>query len=294
MGKIYSMTGFAAGAILEGSNEISCEIRALNSRYLEMYIKLPLIIKDLEDAIKGIIREKVSRGKINCSITFSFQEPLMQSLKVNEGAILMYKNLVNQIRTIADIKEPLKVSDILEFKDIFAFKEEGIIEEALQNSIFQLIHDVVDQLNQTRVQEGQNLRTDIENRLNNIHNLNMEIKELSVDNARNEFDKLYKRLLSMIDEKKIDNNRLEMELALISDRVDISEEVVRMESHLGLFRENLAAGSPNGKKLNFILQEMHREANTMSTKNTLIEISHRIVTIKEEIERMREQVQNIE
>jgi len=130
--------------------------------------------------------------------------------------------------------------------------------------------------------------------LNNIHNLNMEIKELSVDNARNEFDKLYKRLLSMIDEKKIDHNRLEMELALISDRVDISEEVVRMESHLELFRENLAAGSPNGKKLNFILQEMHREANTMSTKNTLIEISHRIVTIKEEIERMREQVQNIE
>lgn len=294
MSKIYSMTGFAAGAIQHENSEISCEIRCLNSRYLEMNIRLPLVIKDLEDAIKTIIREKINRGKVSCAITFSSQEPLMQNLKVNEGAIRMYKNLIDQIRAIAGIKEPIRISDILEFKDIFALKEEGAIEEALQNSIFQLVGNTADQLNESRFQEGKNLRKDLEDRLSNIHNLNLEVKTLSANNARQEFDKMYKRLLSLIEEGKVDRNRLEMELALISDRVDISEEVIRMESHLELFRDTLAAGSPNGKKLNFILQEMHREANTMSTKNTLIEISQRIVTIKEDVERMREQVQNIE
>jgi uncharacterized protein (TIGR00255 family) len=288
------MTGFAFGAIQHGNGEISCEIRTLNSRYLEMNIKLPLVIKDLEEGIKGVIREKVSRGKVSCSITFSSQEPLMQDLKVNEGAILMYKNLIDQIRSIAGIIEPIKISDILEFKDIFALEEKDFIDEALQNSLFQLVNEALDKLNQMRVLEGENLRKDLEQRLSNIHNHNMEIKSLSKGNSTVELEKLSNRLLSLIDEKKIDRSRLEMELALISDRVDISEEVVRMESHLDLFRENLEEGSPIGKKLNFILQEMHREANTMSTKNTLIKVSHRIVAIKEEIERIREQVQNIE
>lgn len=109
-----------------------------------------------------------------------------------------------------------------------------------------------------------------------------------------EFQKQMERLKNLIDDNKLDRNRLEMEVALISDRVDISEEIVRLNSHIELFKEDLEQGSPIGKKLNFILQEMHREANTMSSKNTLIEISHRVVAIKEEIERMREQVQNIE
>jgi uncharacterized protein (TIGR00255 family) len=294
MNDIYSMTGFASGAIQHGNSEISCEIRSLNSRYLEMNIRLPLVIKDLEEAIKGIIREKVSRGKVSCSVTFSSQESLLQNLKVNQGAILMYKNLIDQIRNIAGINEPIKISDILEFKDVFALEEESSIDEALQNSLFRLITDSLVKLNQMRIFEGENLREDLDQRLSNIHKHNLEIKSLSKGNSKAELKKLYNRLLSLVDEKKVDRNRLEMELALISDRVDISEEVVRMESHLNLFRENLAQGSPIGKKLNFILQEMHREASTMSTKNTLIEVSHRIVAIKEEIERVREQVQNIE
>lgn len=294
MNQLYSMTGFAAGAVQHGSIEISCEIRALNSRYLEMSVKLPFAIKDLEDAIRSIIREKVNRAKITCGISFSSQEPLLDNLKVNEGAILMYKNLIERIRAIANIAEPAKVSDILFFKDIFSLEDQSQIDEALQNAIFQLVGNTLDRLNETRSLEGRNLKIDLENRLNNIQTLTGEIRSQGEGNSRAEMEKLYKRLLSLIDENKVDRNRLELELALISDRVDISEEVVRMESHLEMFRENLRAGSPNGKKLNFILQEMHREANTMSTKNTIVEISHRLVTIKEEIERMREQVQNIE
>ena len=145
-----------------------------------------------------------------------------------------------------------------------------------------------------RSQEGIHLKSDLQKRLDKITILTEEITGLSKENPSIEFEKLRKRLLSMITEDKIDINRLEQELAIIADRVDITEETVRMKSHIQLFQENLNTGSPIGKKLNFILQEMHRETNTMSNKTTIVEISHRLVTLKEEIEKVREQVQNIE
>ncbi|RMH79011.1 MAG: YicC family protein [Calditrichaeota bacterium] len=294
MGTVYSMTGFASAKTQLNSNELSCEIRSLNSRYLEIYIKLPLMLKDMEDSLREIIREEVHRGKVHCSIYISSTEPLLQNLRVDEGTVLMYKNLLDQIRKIAGIEEPVRLSDLLEFKDIFTFDEETHIDEVFQSALQDLVREAVARLNATRSSEGAHLRDDLEQRLETITRLVGEIHELAKDNARIEFDKLYQRLLSRIDEKKIDRNRLEMELALISDRVDISEEVVRMNSHLELFRQTLAKGSPIGKKLNFILQEMHRETNTMASKNTIFEVSRRIVAIKEEVERMREQVQNIE
>ncbi len=294
MGIIYSMTGFASGKMQFDKSEITCEIRALNSRYLEIYAKVPTAFRELEDRTKEIIRKKIHRAKINCSITITSQEAMLQYLQINPGAVGMYKKLVDQIRQAAGIESPVQVADMLQFKDIFVAEEEGGADEELLKAMCKALEDTIDQLNTTRGREGENLKNDLEARLSTIAKLSGEIEELSKGNARIEFDKQYQRLLNMIDENKIDRNRLEMELALISDRVDISEEVVRMNSHIGLFRKNLEKGSPIGKKLNFILQEMHREANTMSTKNTLIEISHRVVTVKEEIERMREQVQNIE
>ena len=294
MNPVYSMTGFAAESLQYETNMLSCEIRALNSRYLEIIVKIPLVFRDIEDPIKEIIRQKISRGKVNCVITLNSQTPLLQHLKVDRGATLMYKELLEQIRTIAQIEQPIQLSDLLVFKDIISFEEDTIADKALQDTLFQLVTRTLDQLNTVRLQEGKNLARDLKERLAQIIQLTDEIKTLSQKNASQEFDKLYRRLLGMIDENQIDRNRLEMELALISDRVDISEEVVRMQSHIELFKDTLDKGSPAGKKLNFILQEMHREANTMASKSTLIEISHRIVAVKEEIERIREQVQNVE
>ncbi|MEL6822027.1 MAG: YicC/YloC family endoribonuclease [Calditrichota bacterium] len=291
---IYSMTGFAARKSLVGTTEISAEVRSLNSRYLEMYVKLPPLFREQEDAVKELIRQKVDRGKINCTITLHAKEDSLDTLQVNESAVKNYTQLLNDVRRVASIEKPLELSDFLQFKDLFVAKEDDEMGELLRNNMQLLLADTLDGLNETRSREGANLKKDLLGRLDAIATLNAEITDLGKDNARTEFNKLHKRLLSMIEEQKIDRNRLEMELALISDRVDISEEVVRMTSHLDQFKTNLSKGSPIGKKLNFILQEMHREANTISSKSSLIEISKRIVTVKEEIERMREQVQNIE
>lgn len=294
MNPLRSMTGFASSKTHFADSELSCEIRSLNSRYLEIYVKLPYAFKDLEDAAKSLIRAKIDRGKISCTVSFTAQDPTMQRLSLNSGSVEMYARLLNQLRTAAGISVPLQVGDFLQFKDLFVPDEQSMLDDQFAQTFEALINDAIAQLDITRGAEGENLRRDLADRLDALEKLTGEIAEMGKGNARSEFEKLYQRLITLVDEGKIDRNRLEMELALISDRVDISEEVVRMGSHIELFRENLRQGSPIGKKLNFILQEMHREANTISTKNTLIEISHRSVTVKEEIERMREQVQNLE
>lgn len=293
MGKIYSMTGFALLSHPYG-NGISCEIRSLNSRFLETNVKLPLTVKDLEDSIKDVIQKNVNRGRVTCSISFNSSSQSLSNLKIDPNVVDLYKKLLNQIREAAKIEEEVKLEHLLAFKDIIAFEEEVSIDENLEKGILKLVQDTLAKLNEMRNIEGDNLVKDLNLRLASLEKSIKTIEPLSKNNPRSEFDKLYKRLLSMIGEKKVDKNRLEMELALISDRVDISEELIRLKSHIDLFKQNLKSGSPVGKKLNFLLQEMHREANTISSKSTLVEISHHTVAIKEDIERIREQIQNIE
>lgn len=287
------MTGFALLSNPYG-NGISCEIRSLNSRFLETNVKLPLTVKDLEDSIKDVIGKNINRGRVTCSINFNSSSQSLSNLKIDPNVVNLYKKLLNQIRKAAKIEEELKLEHLLAFKDIITFEEEVSIDQNLEKGILELVQNTIAKLNEMRNIEGDNLVKDLNIRLTSLEKNIRTIEPLSRDNARSEFDKLYKRLLSLIDDKKVDQNRLEMELAIISDRVDISEELIRLKSHIDLFKQNLKEGSPVGKKLNFLLQEMHREANTISSKSTLLEISHYTVAIKEDIERIREQIQNIE
>ncbi len=294
MKKLKSMTGFGTAQTTYNNNEIVCEIRSLNSRFLEMNIKLPRMMADLENSIKEIIRGKVDRGKIGYSLSFSSSSGELQSLKIDPQTVQTYFGLLSQIKEIAGLDTPIELQHLLSFKDLISFEEDNSIDETLLATLKELTAESLDKLNEMRSQEGDNLEQDILHRLDMVEKLTTEVSELGKDNPRKEFDKLYQRLMSLMDEEKIDRTRLEQELALISDKVDITEETVRMKSHLNLFRENLKKGSPVGKKLNFILQEMHREANTMANKTTLVPVAHRVVTIKEEIEKLREQIQNIE
>jgi len=288
------MTGFASQNQKIDDHEISCELRSLNSRYLEVSVKLPNFLKDMEDTIKDLLRNKVSRGKINCIINCKSNSSAYQNLIVNKQTVDFYRSILDQIKKSAKLEDEIKLEHMLFFKDIISFEEEVVIEKELEEGVIDLVYKTVDNLNGSRIEEGNNLKEDLENRLSSIHEKLLLIERHGRDNASIEFEKLKKRLFSLIDQQKIDPTRLELELALISDRVDINEEIVRLRSHSDLFLENLNQGSPIGKKLNFILQEMHRESNTIATKSTSIDVSHYIVIIKEDIERIREQVQNIE
>ncbi len=294
MGNIFSMTGFAVLTQNMDDTEITCEMRSLNSRYLEIFVKLPQALRILEDTIKDTIRSKVSRGKISCVITTSSLIPAIQNLHIDSQTVELYTRLLDDIRKIAGIHEPIKLEHLLQFNEIFSFEESSEIDDAFQKAIVSVVETTLNILNENRAKEGANLVSDLLSRLEKIEHVVQELKPLAQQNPRQEFEKLYQRLQNLIQEQKIDRDRLEQEVAIIADRVDITEELVRLESHITLFRETIAKGSPAGKKLNFILQEMHREANTISSKNTMVEISHRAVMLKEEIEKIREQVQNIE
>lgn len=294
MGKIYSMTGYATVQTQYNDSELTCEIRSVNSRYLEVAVKLPKFLSEAENHIKETIRKKVTRGKLMCNFSFSSMNNELQNIKIDQNIIKIYMDLLEQLKQSAGIESPITLDHILYFKDIFSFEEESQIDEPLLERILHTTDQTLDQLNGMRAGEGEYLRTDLLTRLDLLNTMIGEISEFNRENPGKEFERMYKRLLSMVEEDKLEQNRLEQELAILSDKVDVSEEIVRMDSHLNLFRENLETGSPIGKKLNFILQEMHREANTMANKTTMVEISHRVVTIKEEIEKLREQVQNIE
>ncbi|MEJ2637382.1 MAG: YicC family protein [Calditrichia bacterium] len=294
MDNLNSMTGFATVQTKYDDTEITCEIRSVNSRYLEISVKLPRVLADLENQLKDIIRKKVTRGKIMYSLNFSALTSELQNLKIDPGTVKTYMNLLEQMREAAGVDSPINLDHLLFFKDIISFEEDSHLNEELVEIIEKITEETLDKLNEMRTREGSNLKDDLAARLDKIERITGEVSVLGKDSPRVEFEKLYNRLLSMLSEDKIDRARLEQELAIISDKVDITEETVRMKSHIQLFRENLEAGSPIGKKLNFILQEMHREANTMSSKTTIVDISHRVVEIKEDVEKLREQIQNIE
>ncbi|MBN2364553.1 MAG: YicC family protein [Calditrichaeota bacterium] len=294
MNHLKSMTGFAAISKEYNGAEVTCEIRSVNSRYLEISLRLPRIITDLEGQFKDIIRQKITRGKIMGSINFNSVNSEIQNLKIQPELIKFYKQLLEQIRQEAEIEEKLKLDHLLFFKDVISFEEQQTVDEKLMQFMLELMDETLDNLNNMRLQEGQYLRADLDQRIQNIADVTEKIQLLGKNNARAEYERLFNRIQTLIGEEKLDQNRMEQELALIADKVDITEEVVRMKSHLELFREDLVSGSPVGKKLNFILQEMNRETNTMSNKATIIEISHLVVQLKEEIEKIREQVQNIE
>jgi uncharacterized protein (TIGR00255 family) len=288
------MTGFAVLQKEFNHSEVSCEIRALNSRYLEINLRLPRLLTDLEAPMKEIIRKKITRGKIMFNMNFTSLNSEVDQLKIEPNLIQGYMKLLQQIKDTAGVTAEINLDHLLFFKDIISFEEHSTVDQKLAQFIFELTEEAIEKLEEMRLQEGQFLKQDLEERLIAIQNISDEIREYSKSNSRDEFDKMYQRLNSLIAEDKIDISRLEQELAIIADRVDITEEVVRMQSHIELFQTNLKKGSPVGKKLNFILQEMNRETNTMSNKSTLIEVSHRVVQLKEEIEKVREQVQNIE
>jgi uncharacterized protein (TIGR00255 family) len=294
MKTIKSMTGYATVQAQYDNSELTCEIRTLNSRYLEIAVKLPKFLNDLETPIKDVIRKKVTRGKLFCNINASSTNGELQNLKIDKNTVKIYLNLLEQIKHISNIDSPITIEHLLFFKDIISFEDQAVLDEKLISAILNMVEETLNSLNEMRLQEGKNLKEDIVGRIKKIEKINKEIAEYATDNPQMEFDKLYQRLVSLIEEENVDKSRLEQEIALIADRVDITEEIIRMKSHLKLFNDNLRKGSPIGKKLNFILQEMHRETNTISNKSTMIEVSHRVVSIKEEIEKLREQIQNIE
>ncbi len=288
------MTGFGRGQYsLDGFDAVA-EVRSLNHRFLDVVMRLPRGMSVYEQAVKDLVRNKVSRGRINVAITLKSATENELGLRVDEEMAHRYKHLLESLMKQLDLSGAITLDHLLHFSDILAIDDEEALPEQAWTCVETALARAMDELNAMRCREGQEIAQDVRLRLASLQEKIESIKVHAATRGKAEFEKLYKRLRAMVDTRELDPTRLELEVALLADRVDTTEECTRFQSHNTLFLEALADPEPAGRKLNFLLQEMNREANTIGAKANDAQVAHWVVDIKEEVEKLREQIQNIE
>lgn len=291
---INSMTGFGKCETSTDSYDFSVEIKSVNARHIDINIKLPGIFSQYEIELRKLIKEKLSRGTISVYLSVTKKPEASTIKKISENTAKLYADNLKNLAEKLGINKDFGYEVLFRFDDIF---EKETDEEDYLPVLKDIFTKALDKLKAYRAEEGAALKSDLLDRVQVLEKLTEEAEIHSKDAAKIQFERLLERInKNYTKEISIENERLEQELTLISDKVDISEEITRLKSHFEIFRTTLENGEelPVGQKLNFLAQELHREANTMAAKTNLTEISHLSVKMREIIEKIREQVQNIE
>ncbi|WP_249066969.1 YicC/YloC family endoribonuclease [Halalkalibaculum roseum] len=292
---IISMTGFGRAEASSEGISITVEAKSVNSRYLDISLRLPQSIQDKELELKEIAQDRISRGKLNLNVRINKAETGEPDVKINPKLVAGYKQLLDRLREAADIKQEVTLRDLLQFNDLFISREED--EETLE-TIWEVTKeatkDALDQLIAMRKQEGKQLENDLLKRVDQIKAKMDKVQELTEGRANEVRKNLLERIHNLIDEDLVDEERLEMEVAVLVDKMDITEEIVRLKSHIKFFREAIEKEESVGRRLNFLSQEMNREINTIGSKANNSEISQHVVHAKESLEQIKEQIQNVE
>jgi uncharacterized protein (TIGR00255 family) len=287
------MTGYGKASVSKNKITVVAEIRSINSRFFEISLKFPSILSNFEYEIKELIRSKIQRGKINAVIHFKKDGIENGFLSVDSKKLLSELALIKKVRKISEIKEEIKLEHLLNNKELFLSQETELNKSEFE-TVKSTLNIAIEKLISMKKKEGAELAKDFSARIEKISRKVISIEKNYKQSVADYFNKLKLRINELLNNIEINEDRLNAELALIADRADITEECVRLKSHLKLFKDCLKNENEPGKKLNFLCQEMNREANTISSKSISTAIIHSSVYIKEEIEKIREQIQNIE
>jgi uncharacterized protein (TIGR00255 family) len=289
------MTGFGRAEVSRDGINISAEVRSVNSRYLDLTLRLPRSISQREKELKDIVRTFLNRGNLNITVKIAYDSNGAIPLKVNTAAAKSYFKLLNEIRKSVKIREQVKLEHLLTFSEVLEPVEEEETDEREWELVQETVRQALENLNTMRSQEGSELAKDLEKRIHWMEGTLNEVEKLSKERIPEERKNLHERIAQLVEDKFVlDQNRLELEIALMVDKLDITEECVRYRSHNKFFLEALNKNEAAGRKLNFLVQEMNREANTIGSKSSDAAIAHMIIGLKEELEKIREQLQNIE
>jgi uncharacterized protein (TIGR00255 family) len=289
-----SMTGFGKSDYHNKNYEIGVEVKNLNNRFLDINLKLPKSLMVYESMLKEIVKNKVKRGKLTATVIFKDLSLTGGNFTINGDSIQFYYRLLQEIKTRTGVPGEITLDHLLHFKELIEPEEMSKEDDEIADRLGKVMSTALDNLNLVRQQEADNLHEDISGRISTIEQTTEDVYRRGKENPRTELDKLANRLQEMIAGNKIDQNRLELEMAIIADKVDITEECIRLKSHLEMFRDIFSHQEEVGKQLTFVLQEMQRETNTIGSKTTDIYISHQMIKVKDEIEKLREQIQNLE
>ncbi|MBR6045302.1 MAG: YicC family protein [Ruminococcus sp.] len=291
---IKSMTGFGRERRVIGSREILVEIRSVNHRYYEFTAKTPRAYGYLDEKLKAFMHGSISRGKVEVSVSIYNQEGVNANIEINKD---IAKGYINALRNSADelsLEDDLKLSNVLRLPDVFTVVKVIDDEEEIWQQVSEVASAALEHFVEMRVTEGEKMYSDISSRLDMIEETVGKIEKLSPASVENYRKRLYDKIAEVVGDRNIDENRILTEAAIFADKIAVDEETVRLRSHIAQFRELLASGEPVGRKLDFLVQEMNREVNTTGSKAQELEITRMVVDMKSEIEKIREQIQNIE
>ncbi len=289
-----SMTGYGrAQELLDGMN-ITVEIKSVNSRYLEFSPRIYKAYSFLEDKLKGYVSSLISRGKVECSVQIDALQTDDVIVEVNESLAAGYTRAIKSIAEKLGLEDDFTVSQLARHSDIFTVRKAPADEDKIWEDVKKVLQSATESFIEMRAAEGEKLREDILSRADLIIKYVEFIEKRSPETVKEYNEKLLQRMRELLGDAEIDRQRLLTEAAVFADKIAVAEETVRLRSHIDQLRKFAEAREPIGRKLDFLVQEMNREANTIGSKANDIEIAGTVINIKAEIEKIREQVQNVE
>ena len=289
-----SMTGFGRSEQLLGGKSIAVELKSVNHRYFEFSARLPRGCGFLEDKLKSLVQSRVSRGKTDLTLTLVQVEGENAEVHVNTALAASY---LAALRTLAEANGlPFDVTavQLSRMPDVLTLQQKSVDEEELWQNVRTVAEEALERFLEMRALEGERLRTDVLTRLDTIESLVAKVEELSPRTLENYRARLFQKLSEVLADRSVDEGRVLTECAIFADRIAVDEETVRLRSHIAQYRSILEKDEPIGRKLDFLTQELNREANTIGSKAQDVEVAAIVVEIKSELEKIREQIQNIE
>lgn len=292
---IKSMTGFGRCEISDGERKFTVEMKGVNHRYLDVNIRMPKKLNYFETAIRNFLKQSVQRGKVDLFITYEDLSESQVSLRYNEALAGEYLMYLRQIGEKFSLENDIRVSTLSRYPEVLTMEEQVVDEEELWNGLKKALHGATERFVETRVLEGERLKADIVSKLDKMLELVEYIEERSPKIVAEYREKLENKVKELLADTQMEEGRIAAEVVIFADKICTDEEIVRLKSHVVHMKETLLSDENGiGRKLDFIAQEMNREANTILSKANDLEISNVGIDLKTEIEKVREQIQNIE
>lgn len=291
---IKSMTGFGAGDAETADFKVHIEVKAVNQRFLETNYHMPYSMNMFENQLTKKIKEYASRGKLDINIRFQDLRDKAVTVKVDKGLVAAYGQALQEISSQLELSAPVTAAQIASYPDVLKLNEENADLEAAQPVLMQAMEQALESFVAMREAEGQNIQRDLLARIGTLENFVGKLEKLAPEIVAAYRQRLENLLREYLAKEDIEESRIIQEVALFTDKVNYTEETVRLRSHFDQFRQIITAGEPVGRKLDFLIQEMNREINTVASKANSAGAAQFVVDVKSEIEKIREQIQNIE
>ncbi len=291
---IKSMTGYGRAKETLNKRNITVEVRSVNNRYLDCSVKLPRMYGFAEDAIKGRVQKAISRGKVDVFVSVDASAADVAKVSVNRELAASYVTALQELAEVCGIETKVTPEQLSRFPDVLTVTKEDEDLETVTADLCQVLDEALESYNAMRAVEGKKLAEDIGSRLNTIEILTGEVEQRSPETVTEYRQKLTARMQEVLQTANIDEQRILTEAAIYADKIAVDEETVRLRSHVAQLRTMLESDDPMGRKMDFLIQEVNREANTTGSKCNDVAIARVVVNLKAEVEKIREQVQNVE